>query len=138
LGLIIGSFLNVVIYRLPFIMQRQWEAECRAFLKLPHDRFQPQVFNLLMPASHCPHCEHKLRWCDNIPLLSYILLQGKCAYCQRPIATRYPLIELISAVLAVIVAHHFGYSVQTVAALIFTWGMLVLLCIDLDHQLLPD
>lgn len=137
-GLIVGSFLNVVVYRLPFIMQREWEAECRAYLKLPAEQPKPKAFNLAVPASHCPHCEHKLRWYDNIPLVSYLLLGGKCAYCQRAIALRYPLLEFTSAVLAIIIANHFGYSWQTPVALIFTWSLLVLFCIDLEHQLLPD
>ena len=136
LGLMIGSFLNVVIYRLPVMMERDWQAQCREYLDKPPAEETP--FNLAQPASRCPHCDHKIRFYENIPLLSYLLLRGKCSSCQAVISIRYPLVELLTGILSAAVAWHFGYTPQAAAALLLTWALIALSMIDVDHQLLPD
>jgi len=137
LGLMVGSFLNVVIYRLPVMMEREWQTQAREFLGQPPAAAQAPL-TLARPASHCPHCAHKIRFYENIPVLSYLLLRGKCAACDERISLRYPLIELLSAILSVLVAWHFGFGWQAGAALLLTWALLALSMIDIDHQLLPD
>lgn len=143
LSLLIGSFLNVLIYRLPEMLQRGWKQECTAFLELePESNKAPventKVFNLSYPASHCPSCNHAVRSLDNIPIISYLLLGGRCRDCKAPISIRYPLIEALTAGLSILVAMQFGYSLQTVIGLIFTWSLISLTMIDIDTQLLPD
>jgi len=139
LGLIIGSFLNVVIHRLPIIMNRAWTSECREHLgETSPESGELARFNLLTPASRCPHCNHRISALENIPVISYLLLKGHCADCNTAISPRYPIIELTTALLSVITALHFGYSVQMVMALGFTWALIPLFLIDFDHQLLPD
>jgi len=140
LGLCIGSLLNVIVYRLPVMMQQQWRAECLEYLALPQQPEQTTTtpVNLFTPRSHCPHCKHSLAIWQNIPLLSYCLLRGRCAYCTKPISVRYPLLELFTAVLSVFVVWMFAYSWESLYALIFTWSLLCLACIDLDHHMLPD
>lgn len=138
LGLIIGSFLNVVIYRLPLMLQQQWRREAKLILNLAHDADNKLMFNLFLPSSHCPHCQQKLAVWQNIPLISYFKLKGKCYYCQQAINKRYPLVEVISAILSLIIAYHFGLSVSVLFALIFTWALLILMWIDIEHRLLPD
>lgn len=137
LGLAIGSFLNVVIYRLPIILEQGWKAECA---ELNGEKANPAEANLTLssPASTCPHCGHKIRFWENIPVLSYILLRGRCSSCQSSISIRYPVIELTTGVLSVIVAWYFGLSMMTVGALLLTWTLITLSMIDFDHQLLPD
>ncbi len=136
-GLVVGSFLNVVIHRLPVMLQRNWAHECNEITG--HGVTAPQdAFNLLVPVSSCPHCGHRIRAIENIPLLSYLFLQGRCAGCRTHISLRYPLVEAVSAVLSVIVVLHFGYSMQSAAALLFTWALIPLFLIDFDHQILPD
>jgi leader peptidase (prepilin peptidase)/N-methyltransferase len=139
LGLVVGSFLNVVIYRLPVMLERAWRAECS---ELAGDgtaqSADKKTFNLLTPASRCPHCNHRIGALENIPLLSYLYLKGRCAGCQAPISIRYPLIESVTALLSIIVAARFGYSVQALAALLFTWALIPLFMIDFDRQILPD
>jgi leader peptidase (prepilin peptidase)/N-methyltransferase len=136
-GLVIGSFLNVVIHRLPVMLQRNWARECNELMG--HEVTAPQAaFTLLVPASSCPHCGHRIRAIENIPLLSYLFLQGRCAGCHAHISLRYPLVEAVSAILSVIVVLHFGYSMQSAAALLFTWALIPLFLIDFDHQILPD
>ncbi len=137
LGLIIGSFLNVVIHRLPTMMMREWRQQCAELLNIPCDT-QKTVFNLIVPRSRCPHCRHLIAAWENIPILSYLWQKGHCTACQQKIAWRYPIVELVSALLAIIVAWHFGLSWQLAAALIFTWALLAASVIDIDHQLLPD
>ncbi len=137
LGLLIGSFLNVVIYRLPIMMQREWEQECRAFLEIESQEID-ETFNLSVPLSRCPFCNTPIKPYQNIPVLSYLLLKGRCAACAHPIAIRYPLVEALTALLSAVVAWHFGDSPQTVFALLLTWVLIGLSFIDLDHQLLPD
>jgi leader peptidase (prepilin peptidase)/N-methyltransferase len=137
LGLLVGSFLNVVVYRLPLMMQRDWQAQAREVLELPSVE-APATFNLLLPDSHCPQCGHKIRLWENIPLLSWLLLRGRCSACKAPISKRYPLVEIACAALSGFVAWHFGFAWQTAAMLLLSWGLLAMSLIDADHQLLPD
>lgn len=136
LGLMVGSFLNVVIHRLPLIMERGWQAQCRDYLGESAEEQTP--LTLAIPASHCPHCGHKIRFYENIPVLSYLWLRGKCASCQQAISLRYPLIELLTAIMSAVIAWHFGFGWQSGAALLLTWALIALSMIDTDHQLLPD
>jgi len=139
LGLVVGSFLNVVIHRLPVIMDRAWTSECREHLGEPIPETGEQAcFNLLTPASRCPHCNHRIGALENIPVISYLFLKGRCKECGTAISPRYPTVELTTALLSIITALHFGYSVETVAALGFTWALVPLFLIDFDHQILPD
>lgn len=132
LGLMVGSFLNVVIHRLPLMLQAQWDAETTD--TPPH----AAPFNLAVPRSHCPHCHHPLRWQENIPLLSFIALRGRCAHCQAPIAWRYPAIELITAGLfAGLVGLH-GWGFEALAWAGFSAALVALAAIDADTRLLPD
>ena len=136
LGLLVGSFLNVVIHRLPQMMERDWQAQCRDYLGEAAEDQSP--LSLLRPASHCPHCGHKIRFYENIPVLSYLWLRGRCSACQQPISVRYPLIELLTAVTSGVIAWHFGFGWQAGAGLLLTWALIALSMIDTDHQLLPD
>ncbi|PPD02777.1 MAG: prepilin peptidase [Methylobacter sp.] len=138
LGLMVGSFLNVVIYRLPVMMHRNWRQECANYLKIEQAADAEEALNLVFPLSRCPSCKTPIKPYQNIPVVSYLLLKGRCASCQTRISPRYPAIEALTAVLSVIVACHFGYSVQTVFALGLTWALVALSFIDIDHQLLPD
>jgi leader peptidase (prepilin peptidase)/N-methyltransferase len=138
-ALSVGSFLNVVILRLPRIMERTWHEECAELLGLD----QPAAadggrLGLAFPASHCPKCKHRLRLWENIPILSWVLLRGRCSHCQGPISIRYPLIEAITAILSLIVIWQLGPTAQGVAALVLTWGLVALAVIDMETQLLPD
>ena len=137
LGLLIGSFLNVVVYRLPVMMQREWQAEAKAILLLPADT-STSAFNLLLPNSQCPHCSHEIKPWENIPVISYLFLRGKCSSCKAPISMRYPLVELACGLLSAFIAWHFGFTWQAGAMLLLTWGLLAMSLIDVDHQLLPD
>lgn len=137
LGLLVGSFLNVVIYRLPIMLQRDWRMQAREVLDLPAEP-QHETFNLLLPNSSCPHCGHEIRPWENIPLISYLLLRGRCAGCRAAISKRYPLVELASGLLAACIAWHFGFGWQAGAMLLLVWGLLAMSMIDADHQLLPD
>lgn len=137
LGLLVGSFLNVVVYRLPLMMQRDWRLQAREVLELPAE--QPaEPFDLARPASACPACGHKIRAWENIPLVSWLVLRGKCSSCKAPISKRYPLVELAAGLLSAYVAWHFGFSWQAAAIMLLTWGLLAMSLIDADHQLLPD
>ncbi|VAW80725.1 Leader peptidase (Prepilin peptidase) / N-methyltransferase [hydrothermal vent metagenome] len=138
LGLLIGSFLNVVIYRLPVMMEREWKSQAKEYLGEDDDGDQAPAFSLSTPASRCPSCDHKIRFYENIPVLSYFLLKGKCSSCKTTISFRYPLIELLTGILSVVIAWHFGFGWQTGAALLLTWALITLSMIDVDHQLLPD
>jgi len=140
LGLVIGSFLNVVIHRLPVILKNSWSRQCRELTEPERadDDATKQPFNLLRPASHCPSCGHRIRAIENIPVLSYIVLGGRCAACHTRIPLRYPVVELATALLSFFTALHFGYTQQTAAALAFTWMIIPLCVIDYDEQLLPD
>jgi len=136
LSLAVGSFLNVVIYRLPIMLENEWRSECKSFLELEEDK--TEVFNLSRPSSRCPSCGHKIRVLENIPLLSYIFLRGKCAACGAPVSLQYPLVEAGTAALSLIIAIYSGVSLQTLFALIFTWCLVALTMIDARTQLLPD
>ena len=136
LGLMVGSFLNVVIYRLPLMMERDWQAQYQEYLGESPAEEAP--LSLAQPASRCPHCNHKIRFYENIPVLSYLWLRGKCSSCQAAISIRYPLIELLTGVLSAVIAWHFGFGPQAGAALLITWALIALSMIDVDHQLLPD
>ena len=141
LGLCVGSFLNVVVYRLPLIMERDWKTECHAFLELQGEPPVDAALNklgLATPRSACTACGHTLSAWENIPLLSYLLLGGKCSSCKQRISLQYPLVELFTAVLSLIVAMHFGVTLAMLAALLFTWSLIALALIDYHKQLLPD
>ncbi|MBS0372453.1 MAG: prepilin peptidase [Proteobacteria bacterium] len=137
LGLFVGSFLNVVIHRLPLMMEREWQAEAAALRGEEPDAPQPR-FNLATPRSRCPHCGHLIGALENIPVVSYLLLRGRCRHCDGPISVRYPLIEVLCATLSGFTAYHFGFGVAGWGALVFVWALIALCFIDLDTQLLPD
>ena len=147
IGLLAGSFLNVVIYRLPIMMQQGWRKECAEYLQInPEDPkvdvlgdiVKEEPFNLVFPLSRCPGCNTPIKPYQNIPIISYLFLRGKCATCSCHISIRYPVIEALTAISSVIVASHFGYTPQAVFALLLTWSLIALIFIDVDHQLLPD
>lgn len=145
LGLLVGSFLNVVVYRLPIMLQREWKAQCCEFLELANDTPDNNptsakfaVFNLQKPDSHCPHCNHKIRAWENIPVISYLLLGGKCSGCKHGISARYPAVEFACGLLSGMIALTYGATWLTLALLVFGWCLLTLTLIDFDHQLLPD
>ncbi|MDP4639827.1 MAG: A24 family peptidase [SAR86 cluster bacterium] len=137
LGLLVGSFLNVVIHRLPIMLQREWQQQANDILGNPEEAAAP-AYNLVVPNSRCPRCEHNIRPWENIPLLSYALLRGKCSACQNPISARYPLVELLTGVLTLLVVYTFGVTLAGLAACCLTWALVALSLIDYDHQLLPD
>ncbi|PTQ76192.1 type 4 prepilin peptidase 1 [Nitrosomonas oligotropha] len=136
LGLMIGSFLNVVIYRLPEMMKRNWLQQC-AELQGEAIQTLPE-FNLFTPRSTCIHCGHKITAWENIPVISYLFLRGRCSQCHASISPRYPMVEAATAIISGFVAWHFGYGFIALAALIFVWSLIALAAIDLDTQLLPD
>jgi len=136
-SLAVGSFLNVVIYRLPIMLENEWRSECKEYLELEPDS-KEEVFNLSKPDSSCPKCNHKIRAWENIPVISYVFLRGKCSSCGVHISAQYPVIEAITAILSVVVAIHFGFSVETLFGLVFTWALIALTMIDAKTQLLPD
>ena len=145
LGLLVGSFLNVFVYRLPIMLQRDWRAQCCDYLEIENptpdnneSSAKFEVFNLQKPDSHCPLCNHKIRAWENVPVLSYLFLGGKCSSCKTKISIRYPAVELVSGVLSGLVAIYFGATWLTLALLFFTWSLIALTLIDFDHQLLPD
>jgi leader peptidase (prepilin peptidase) / N-methyltransferase len=139
LGLVIGSFLNVVVYRLPIMLERQWREQCVEFggATIPAES-QASSFNLVTPRSSCPSCKTPIKAWHNIPVLSWLLLRGRCAKCNARISGRYPIVELLTALLSAAVAWKFGFGWQAVAALVLTWFLIALTFIDVDHQLLPD
>jgi len=136
LGLCVGSFLNVVIHRLPKMMERQWRAECAELSgqEVP----ATERYNLVVPRSACPSCKRPIAALENIPLLSWIVLRGKCAGCNARISPRYPAVEALTAALSAYVAWHFGFGMAAAGALLFTWAMIALTFIDLDTFYLPD
>lgn len=137
-GLLVGSFLNVVIYRLPVMMKQSWQKECTEYLGLESAAQADEPFNLVFPLSRCPACNAPIQPYQNIPVISYIFLRGKCANCANPISRRYPIIEAFTALTSFIIAWHFGFSLQTGCALLLTWCLIALSFIDIDHHLLPD
>ena len=138
IGLLVGSFLNVVIFRLPVMMERDWKKECAQYLELESPEQELTAFNLAVPLSRCPHCTTAIKSYQNIPVISYLFLRGKCSECKAPISLRYPLIEAFTGITSAIVAWHFGYSIEMLFALFLTWSLIALSFIDIDHQLLPD
>lgn len=144
LGLLVGSFLNVVIYRLPKMMEREWRAQCVEFLgadKIKDDSLtkpSAEKFNLVTPNSTCPSCGHKIKPWENIPVISYVFLRGKCSACKTSISLRYPIIEAITGILSAIAIYTFGPNTTGLAGLLFTWCLIALTMIDFDTQLLPD
>lgn len=135
----VGSFLNVVVYRLPLMLNHAWTNECSEFLEIPvADADKPQPFNLWTPSSRCTHCQTPIKPYQNIPVLSYLLLRGQCAQCKSKISSRYPIIEIIACLISIVIVYQFGYSTKTFFALILGWSLLALAIIDIDHQLLPD
>lgn len=137
IGIVIGSFLNVVIYRLPRMMERAWQHQCAELRGEDHHHNLPD-FNLITPRSTCPQCGHSITLFENIPILSYLFLRGRCSQCHARISLRYPVVEMLTGALSGLAAWHFGFSSAAMAALIFIWVMIALTFIDLDTQLLPD
>lgn len=137
IGLLIGSFLNVLIFRLPVMLEREWQAQAREVLELPGQQ-EDGSFNLIQPNSCCPHCSAPIRAWQNIPLVSWLLLRGRCYQCREPISLRYPLVELAMGLLTVFVAWHLGVTWLALGVMVLTWGLLALSLIDVDHQYLPD
>ncbi len=141
IGLMVGSFLNVVIHRLPKMLERGWLQQCADLNGQTTENVSPYNlprYNLLAPRSACPHCGHKIGALENIPLISYLLLRGKCRGCGAAISARYPIVEALSGILSAYVAWHFGFGLAALAALLFIWALLALTFIDADTQLLPD
>ena len=138
LALLIGSFLNVVIYRLPIMMEREWRAQCEEIAETPAEELPTGRFDLVAPRSRCPACGHLITAMQNIPVISYLMLGGKCSNCKAPISRRYPIIELLTAVLTGIVAWRFGFSWEAAAAILMTWTLIAISVIDIDHQIIPD
>ena len=136
LGLCVGSFLNVVIHRLPLMMRAQWRADCAELDGQAAPSAEP--FNLIKPESRCPSCGTAIRAWQNVPVVSWLALRGRCAACRALISARYPAVELIGGAIAVLFAWRYGYSTQLAAGLVFGWALLALTFIDLDTQLLPD
>jgi len=137
LGLLVGSFLNVVIYRLPLILERQWAAQC-AELEGKAAPAEAESFTLASPRSHCPACKAPVTAMQNVPVVSWLVLKGKCAACGTKIPVRYPMVELATGLLSAAVAWHFGFGLEAACALVLTWFLVPLTGIDVDHQLLPD
>ncbi|MGZ0718924.1 prepilin peptidase [Pseudomonas palleroniana] len=137
LGLIVGSFLNVLVWRLPKMLDREWRTQANELLGLPTAPVGP-AYNLIRPNSCCPQCNQPIRPWQNIPLLSYVMLRGRCAHCREPISARYPLTELACALISAATAWHFGFGWQAGAVMLLSWGLLAMSLIDADHQLLPD
>lgn len=140
ISLLIGSFLNVVIYRLPVMMEREWKQECSEYLGGDQAAVSTDTgsFNLVVPRSQCPVCGHKITSWENIPVISYLMLGGKCAGCRTPISMQYPLVEIATALLSLLVAYQYGFSWQTLGLLFFTWTLVALFMIDAQTMLLPD
>jgi leader peptidase (prepilin peptidase)/N-methyltransferase len=146
LGLVIGSFLNVVIYRLPIMLERDWRAQAAELLPLVGDaatttstaQAVPERFTLSSPRSACPACKAPIKAWQNIPVVSWLLLRGRCASCKTKISVRYPLVELATGLLSAWVAWHFGFGAPAACGLLVTWSLIALTGIDIDHQLLPD
>lgn len=137
-SLMIGSFLNVVIHRLPIMLEREWQAEYLGYFNPETQPQQEERYNLMVPRSACPHCGHAITAMENIPLLSWLWLKGRCRECQAPISARYPLVELLTALLSLVVAATYPPGWALLAALLLTWVLVALTFIDLDKMLLPD
>lgn len=140
LGLLVGSFLNVVIHRLPKMINAEYKAQVDEFLK--SDEYKSAStqgkINLMVPRSRCPNCGHQITALENIPIISYLFLRGRCSECKTPISKRYPIVELVTGILSLYVIYHFGVNWQGAAALVFTWCLIALTMIDYDTYYLPD
>ncbi|KTD35635.1 type 4 (IV) prepilin-like protein leader peptide processing enzyme PilD [Legionella moravica] len=137
ISLAVGSLLNVIIYRLPIMLQSEWREQCCELLAIP-DKKEHKTLNLFLPRSFCPECKTQVKAWQNIPILSYLLLKGRCSACNHRISLRYPFIELLTMLLSLYAAWHFGFTAQLIFALLGIWALISLMFIDLDHQLLPD
>ncbi len=137
LGLTVGSFLNVVIYRLPLMMETRWRRDCCELLEIDREK-QVAPLNLATPNSHCPKCKAPIKPWHNIPVLGYLILRGKCDTCTQHIPARYPILELVTGLLTLTLAWYFPLSIALLGAVLFTWALVALTMIDVDHQLLPD
>ena len=138
LGMLVGSFLNVVIYRLPIMMAREWKNDCAEYFPDANLEIEKETFNLVLPRSRCPKCEHLIGSSENVPLLSWLLQKGRCKHCGCKISKRYPCIELLTGILSLIVAYFIPFGWPLLFALIFTWALISLTFIDFDCMLLPD
>lgn len=138
LGLLVGSFLNVVIHRLPIMMEREWQQELASLDPNSAVEADSETYNLSVPRSCCPKCKSLITARDNIPLVSWLILRGRCRHCANPISVRYPIVELITGLLSAVIAYQFGWGLQMAAMLVLVWSLIALTGIDLDHQLLPD
>lgn len=142
LGLLLGSFLNVVIYRLPIMMEREYKRDFHSYFETdldPAERKELEApFNLILPHSHCPNCDAEIKPWHNVPLVSYLMLGGKCRFCGKAISKRYPVVELVTGILTAIVVWQLGFTWQALAGCVFTWALVALTGIDFDKQLLPD
>lgn len=136
-GLLVGSFLNVVIHRLPIMLEKQWQRDCDCYFNAENNS-PIETLNLAFPNSRCPRCRTPIAVKHNIPVLSYLWLRGKCATCNETISVRYPLVELFTSILSAIIAWHFGIGLPAFAALLLTWALIALSFIDIEHLLLPD
>lgn len=146
-GLLVGSFLNVVIHRLPKMLEREWDSQAADLLE-QRDMAEPAAklrqgthetaYNLMTPASTCPHCSHRIRAHENVPILSYVFLRGRCSVCKARISIRYPIVEAVSGIVAGYIGWRFGLTLTMASALIFAWSLIALTVIDIDTQLLPD
>ena len=138
IGAFIGSFLNVVIHRIPVMLERQWKSECHELLNPDTDAPALAKYNLSVPRSHCPACDHQVKAIENIPIISYLFLRGKCSNCGIKISLQYPFVELLTAISTTIVVWKFGFSSQSLGGVVFTWFLIALSGIDIKTQLLPD
>ena len=137
-ALLVGSFLNVVIYRLPIMMERDWREQASELLSTPAENLPEGRFDLMAPRSRCPSCGAGITAMQNIPVLSYLLLRGKCGTCSAGISKRYPIIEFVTALLSAVVAWRFGWGWETAAGIGMTWALIAMSMIDVDHQIIPD
>lgn len=138
LSLLIGSFLNVVIYRLPIMMEREWRAQCEELAETEAADIPAGRFDLVFPRSRCTSCDAQITAMQNVPIVSYLILRGKCASCGSSISKRYPIVETLSAILTAIVAWRFGFGWESAAAVLLTWTLIAISVIDIDHQIIPD
>lgn len=139
LALLVGSFLNVLIHRLPLMMEREWRAQCAELAAEPaKELLHEGRFDLLVPRSRCPQCGHPISALENVPILSYLMLGGKCSGCKTKISARYPAVELLTAILTGVVAWHFGFGWEAAAGIGLTWMLVAISVIDIEHQLIPD
>lgn len=138
IGLLIGSFLNVVIYRLPIMLEREWQTDCRALLEIENSSLPTDQFNLIKPRSRCPDCNSLIGAMENIPLISYLLQGGKCKNCQSAISIQYPFIEIFTAIITGFCAYQFGVTWQMAAGVVLLWALICLAAIDFKTTLLPD